>query len=162
MFGWLLLFPFNLLVIGVWLPTHCIVIVELRPRGSTCVRMDHQYDRLSQQQLSFLFFLCCFTNTENRLCNLVLQCVLIHVILWLLFVWIAVFNDGTSKEMLCLDGTIPVMYKGYCLYSLYSIHSLVHCLLLLGCVQSSYKEVYFLLLACYIPNIVKEECMTSV
>lgn len=23
-----------------------------------------------------------------------------------------VFNDGTSKEMLCLDGTVPVMYKG--------------------------------------------------
>jgi len=26
--------------------------------------------------------------------------------------WIVVFNDGTSKEMLCLDGTVPVIYKG--------------------------------------------------
>ena len=27
-------------------------------------------------------------------------------------IYFSVFNDGTSKELLCLDGTIPVTYKG--------------------------------------------------
>lgn len=41
---------------------------------------------------------------EKQLCNCYH-----HVILWLC---LSVFNDGTTKQLLCLGGTIPVPYKG--------------------------------------------------